>query len=108
MCRATPRFTISITKTLASLVADVQPVAGPSAVMSWLIAGGTCLLSAYSYMELSARIPTRGSCYIFCYATLGELAAVIGGVCLTLEYGISGGEKNVWGPGTFVVAYSHY
>ncbi|GMH74939.1 hypothetical protein TL16_g06602 [Triparma laevis f. inornata] len=72
------------------LTGDVQPVAGPSAVMSWLIAGGTCLLSAYSYMELSARIPTRGSCYIFCYATLGELAAVIGGVCLTLEYGISG------------------
>ncbi|GMI12187.1 hypothetical protein TrVE_jg9853 [Triparma verrucosa] len=72
------------------LTGDVQPVAGPSAVLSWLIAGGTCLLSAYSYMELSARIPTRGSCYIFCYATLGELAAVIGGVCLTLEYGISG------------------
>ena len=72
------------------LTGDVQPVAGPSAVLSWVIAGLTCLLSAFSYMELSARIPTRGSCYIFCYATLGELAAVIGGVCLTLEYGISG------------------
>jgi len=72
------------------LTGDVQPVAGPSAVLSWLIAGSCCLLSAFSYMELSARIPTRGSCYIFCYATLGELAAVIGGVCLTLEYGISG------------------
>lgn len=70
------------------LTGDVQPIAGPSAVLSWLFAGLTCLLSAFSYMELSARIPTRGSCYIFCYTTLGELAAVIGGVCLTLEYGI--------------------
>ena len=42
-------------------------------------------------MELSARIPTRGSCYIFSYTTLGELAAVVGGLCLTLEYGITGG-----------------
>ncbi|GMH62804.1 hypothetical protein TrRE_jg11640, partial [Triparma retinervis] len=72
------------------LTGDVQPIAGPSAVLSWILAGLTCLLSAFSYMELSARIPTRGSCYVFCYATLGEFAAVIGGVCLTLEYGISG------------------
>jgi hypothetical protein len=72
------------------LTGDVQPIAGPSAILSWILAGLTCLLSAFSYMELSARIPTRGSCYVFCYATLGEFAAVIGGVCLTLEYGISG------------------
>lgn len=41
-------------------------------------------------MELSARVPTRGSCYAFTYHSLGELPAVIGAVCLTLEYGLSG------------------
>jgi len=79
------------------LTGDVQPVAGPSAVLSWLIAGGCCLLSGLSYMELSSRIPTRGSTYIFAYTTLGELAAVVGGVCLTMEYGISGaGVARSW------------
>jgi basic amino acid/polyamine antiporter, APA family len=79
------------------LTGDVQPVAGPSAVLSWLLAGGTCLLSGLSYMELSARIPARGSCYIFAYTTLGELAGVVGGVCLTMEYGLSGaGVARSW------------
>jgi APA family basic amino acid/polyamine antiporter len=31
-----------------------------------------CLLSAFSYMELSAAIPTRGSTYAFSLHALGE------------------------------------
>jgi len=72
------------------LTGDALPEAGPSAVLSWLAAGLICILSASSYMELSARLPTKGSCYVFSYHSLGELAAVIGAVCLTMEYGISG------------------
>ena len=68
---------------------QVAPVAGPSATLSWALAGGVCGLSALSYMELSARVPTKGSCYAFAFHALGELPAVVGAVCLTLEYGLS-------------------
>ena len=50
---------------------------GPSASLSWVFAGIACLLSGFAYMELSARLPTRGSCYTS-YHGLGELWAVIG------------------------------
>jgi len=71
------------------LVGDVLPIAGPFAIISWMIAGLACFLSALAYMELASRIPTSGSCFIFSYHALGELAGVIGAVCLTLEYGVS-------------------
>jgi basic amino acid/polyamine antiporter, APA family len=72
------------------LTGQVYPVAGPSASLSWVLAGCVCGLSALSYMELSARIPTKGSCYAFSFHALGEAPAVVGAVCLTLEYGLSG------------------
>ncbi|CAK9095013.1 unnamed protein product [Durusdinium trenchii] len=72
------------------LTGQVLPIAGPSASLSWVFAGIACLLSGFAYMELSARLPTRGSCYTFSYHGLGELWAVIGAFCITLEYGISG------------------
>jgi len=79
------------------LSGEVLPVAGPAAVLSWMVAGAACLLSALSFMELSARLPTRGSTYVFAFHCLGELAAVISSVCLTLEYGISGaGVARSW------------
>lgn len=79
------------------LTGDVLLVAGPSAVFSWLIAGFVCLLSGFSYMELSSRVPTSGSCYSYSYHALGELAGMVGGLCLTLEYGVSGaGVARSW------------
>jgi len=72
------------------LTGDVLQYAGPSAALSWMLAGLVCLLSAFSYMELSARLPTKGSCYTFSFYSMGELPAVIGAVCLTMEYGLSG------------------
>jgi len=72
------------------LTGDVLPEAGPSAVLSWLLGGVVCMLSGMAYMELSSRLPTKGSCYVFSYHGLGELASVVGSVCLTMEYGISG------------------
>mmetsp|Transcript_37982 Transcript_37982/g.114774 ORF Transcript_37982/g.114774 Transcript_37982/m.114774 type:complete len:581 (+) Transcript_37982:85-1827(+) len=71
------------------LTGDVLPVAGPSATLSWLMSGMVCMLSGMAYMELSSRLPTKGSCYVFSYHGLGELASVIASVCLTMEYGIS-------------------
>ena len=55
------------------------------------------MLSAFSYMELSSRLPGAGSTYAFVYHTLGELPAVVGAGCLTFEYGISGaGVARSW------------
>ena len=79
------------------LTGEVLPIAGPSAALSWLLAGLICLLSALSYMEMSALVPSAGSTYAFSYHPLGELPAVIASVCLTIEYGISGaGVARSW------------
>eukprot|EP00743_Colponemidia_sp_Colp-15_P010118 GILK01011111.1.p1 GENE.GILK01011111.1~~GILK01011111.1.p1 ORF type:complete len:508 (+),score=69.18 GILK01011111.1:122-1645(+) len=64
-------------------------VAGPSVVLSFLIAGISCVFSALCYAEFAARLPVSGSAYIFAYASLGELVAFIIGWNLTLEYGLS-------------------
>lgn len=74
-------------------------VSGPVSVICWILAGIVCLASGLSYMELSARIPTKGSCYIYTYNALGEFMGVVGAACLTLEYGISGsGVARSWSP----------
>eukprot|EP00928_Gymnodinium_smaydae_P031328 TRINITY_DN23026_c0_g1_i1.p1 TRINITY_DN23026_c0_g1~~TRINITY_DN23026_c0_g1_i1.p1 ORF type:complete len:604 (+),score=82.52 TRINITY_DN23026_c0_g1_i1:42-1814(+) len=80
-----------------ALTGEVLPVAGPAATLSWCLAGLTCLLSAFAYMELSAKIPSRGSCYAFSYHGLGELWGILGACCLTLEYAVSGaGVARSW------------
>jgi amino acid transporter len=72
--------------------------AGPGAILSFLIAGLSCLFSAGSYGELSSRIPSAGSSYAYSYETLGEYAAVLAAWCLFLEYGISGAAvARAWG-----------
>jgi basic amino acid/polyamine antiporter, APA family len=63
--------------------------AGPSIVLSFALAGVTCLFSALSYGELASTIPVSGSAYTYGYATLGELLAWIIGWDLILEYGVS-------------------
>ncbi|CAH0493768.1 unnamed protein product [Peronospora farinosa] len=70
--------------------------AGPAATLSWLLAGIGCLLSAFSFMELSCLIPSAGSTYAYTYYALGELPALVAGFLLTLEYGVSsaGGARS--------------
>jgi basic amino acid/polyamine antiporter, APA family len=63
--------------------------AGPAIVISFVLAGLTCLFSALSYAELASSIPVSGSAYTYAYATLGELVAWIIGWDLILEYGVS-------------------
>jgi basic amino acid/polyamine antiporter, APA family len=58
-------------------------------VLSFALAGVTCLFSALSYGELASTIPVSGSAYTYGYATLGELLAWIIGWDLILEYGVS-------------------
>src|SRR3954454_5002559 len=62
---------------------------GPAIVVSFVLVGVTCLLSALSYAELASSSPVSGSAYTYSYATLGELVAWIIGWDLILEYGVS-------------------
>jgi APA family basic amino acid/polyamine antiporter len=68
---------------------EAVPKAGPSVVLSFLIAAITAGLTALCYAELSFRIPAAGSSYSFAYATVGEFLAFIMAACLLLEYGLA-------------------
>ena len=63
--------------------------AGAATVLSWVVAGVACMLSGFSYMEMSALVPSHGSTYAYAYHALGELPAYVAGFLLTLEYGVS-------------------
>ena len=70
-------------------MAEAVPKAGPSVILSFLIAAVTAGLTALCYAELSFRIPASGSSYSFAYASLGEFAAFTMAACLLLEYGLA-------------------
>jgi APA family basic amino acid/polyamine antiporter len=59
--------------------------AGPSVIVSFLIAGGVCFLAALSYAELSSIVPVAGSAYSFSYVAFGEIWAWVVGWALVLE-----------------------
>lgn len=60
-------------------------VAGPSIVLSFLLAAVVCGLAALCYAEFASTVPVSGSAYTFSYATLGEFVAWIIGWDLLLE-----------------------
>ncbi|KAJ1959020.1 hypothetical protein GGI12_004560 [Dipsacomyces acuminosporus] len=74
--------------------------AGPSIIVSFVIAGIVSGLSAFSYSELSSMVPISGSAYTYTYATLGEFLAWIIGWDLILEYMV--------GAATVAVGWSGY
>jgi basic amino acid/polyamine antiporter, APA family len=61
---------------------------GPAIVISFVLAGVTCIFSALCYAELASTLPVSGSAYTYAYATMGELIAWIIGWDLILEYGV--------------------
>jgi APA family basic amino acid/polyamine antiporter len=62
--------------------------AGPSMMLSFLVAAVGCGFAALCYSELASMVPVAGSAYTYAYATLGELIAWIIGWDLILEYAI--------------------
>lgn len=68
--------------------AAAHNVAGPSLMLSYVIAGITCIFAALCYAEFAAMVPVAGSAYTYAYATLGELFAWIIGWDLVLEYAV--------------------
>src|SRR5213080_1876784 len=68
--------------------AAAHNVAGPALMMSYVVAGITCIFAALCYAEFAAMVPVAGSAYTYAYATLGELFAWIIGWDLVLEYAV--------------------
>ncbi|MGN7760107.1 amino acid permease [Paenibacillus sp. 22594] len=63
--------------------------AGPALVLSFVLAGIACVLSALCYSEFASTIPVSGSAYAYSYVAFGELLAWILGWDLVLEYGVA-------------------
>src|SRR5262245_51471901 len=63
-------------------------VAGPALMVSYVVAGLTCVFAALCYAEFASMVPVAGSAYTYAYATLGELLAWIIGWDLILEYAV--------------------
>ncbi|MBA5724840.1 APC family permease [Bombella favorum] len=64
--------------------------AGPSVLLSFLIAAASCLFTAFCYGELASTFPVSGSAYAYAYLSMGEKMAWVIGWLLLLEYGIAG------------------
>lgn len=71
------------------VLSEAVPMAGPSVVLSFVIAGVVAGLTALCYAELAGAVPVSGSSYSYAYATMGELVAMVVAACLLLEYGVS-------------------
>ena len=68
--------------------AAAHNVAGPALMLSYVVAGMTCIFAALCYAEFASMVPVAGSAYTYAYATLGELFAWIIGWDLILEYAV--------------------
>jgi len=62
--------------------------AGPALMLSYTLAGVTCIFAALCYAEFASMAPVAGSAYTYAYTTMGELFAWIIGWDLVLEYAV--------------------
>jgi APA family basic amino acid/polyamine antiporter len=77
--------------------AAAHNVTGPALMLSYVMAGLTCVFAALCYAEFASMVPVAGSAYTYAYATLGELFAWIIGWDLVLEYAVgSATVANGW------------
>jgi basic amino acid/polyamine antiporter, APA family len=71
-----------------TLVGVGANLAGPSVILSFLVAGLICVCAALCYAEVAAMIPASGSAYTYSYVALGEIFAWVVGWSLILEYSL--------------------
>ena len=69
-----------------TLTGEAAALAGPAAMLSFVIAGIVCACAALAYAEMSTMIPVAGSAYTYTYTVIGEGWAWIVGWSLILEY----------------------
>jgi len=75
--------------------------AGPSVLLSFVIAALGCLFSGLCYAEFAALIPESGSAYTYAYATMGRFIGWFIGWNLVLEYLVSAAGVAVGWSGYF-------
>jgi APA family basic amino acid/polyamine antiporter len=68
--------------------AAANSTAGPALMVSYTVAGLTCIFAALCYAEFASMAPVAGSAYTYAYTTMGELFAWIIGWDLILEYAV--------------------
>ncbi len=68
--------------------AAAHNTAGPALMISYVVAGLTCIFAALCYAEFASMAPVAGSAYTYAYTTMGELFAWIIGWDLILEYAV--------------------
>src|SRR5437660_9799585 len=68
--------------------AAAKSVAGPALMLSYTVAGVTCIFAALCYAEFASMAPVAGRAYTYAYTTMGELFAWIIGWDLVLEYAV--------------------
>jgi APA family basic amino acid/polyamine antiporter len=70
------------------LIGQAAGKAGPSMMLSFVIAGVICAAAALAYAEVATMIPASGSAYTYSYVVFGELIAWFVGWSLILEYSL--------------------
>ena len=59
--------------------------AGPSIVISFILAAIVCIFAGLCYAELSSMIPVSGGSYSYSYVAMGEFPAWVVGWCVTAQ-----------------------